>query len=83
MVFAGLTPEIFPGKLADMNLIPVCSSAIAAVGYNLFTGTLAVVFTTSTTLYTHPGVPFAAYVAFLRARSLGAFYNSNIRGRYS
>lgn len=63
-----------------MSLFSVNSSAIAAIGYE--GGTLAVQFTTSDTVYLHHGVPDAVYAAFMRAESLGAFYNRHIRGRY-
>jgi hypothetical protein len=66
----------------SVSLVPVQSSAIAAVGYNPFTGTLAVLFHTSPTIYTHPGVPFAVYLGLLHADSMGAYYNRVIRGRY-
>ncbi len=63
-----------------MSMISVHSSAIRAVGYE--GGTLAVVFTTSSTVYTHHGVPYAVYAALMRASSMGAYYNQHIRGRY-
>lgn len=63
-----------------MSLIPVPSSSLAAVGYD--GGTLAVLFHTSSTVYLHPGVPYAVYAGLMRAASKGAFYNRFIRGRY-
>jgi hypothetical protein len=63
-----------------MLLIPVSSRAIRAVGYD--GETLAVVFTTSDTVYLHPGVPLSIYLGLMAASSLGAFYNRHIRGRY-
>lgn len=63
-----------------IELIPVNSSAIRAVGYNGFT--LAVQFRTSATVYEHFGVPYSVYVEFLCAESLGAYYNQHIRGKY-
>lgn len=62
-----------------MSLISVSSSAIRAIGYA--GGTLAVQFHRTGTYY-HHGVPFALYVGFMEASSLGAFYNRHIRGRY-
>jgi len=61
-------------------LIPVNSSAIRAVGYD--GSTLAVLFHTSDTVYEHPGVPLSVFLGLMRAPSLGAYYNKNIRGRY-
>jgi len=60
-------------------MIPVSSSAIAAIGYE--SGVLAVTFHRTGTYY-HPGVPYAVFAAFLRAGSKGMFYNCFIRGRY-
>lgn len=62
-----------------MSMIPVDSSAIAAIGYE--NGVLAVTFHNTGT-YFHPGVPYAVYVAFLNAASKGHFYNAFIRGKY-
>ncbi len=62
-----------------MSMIPVSSSAIAAIGYE--NGTLAVEFHNSL-LYYHHGVPYSVYVEFMNAPSLGAYYSRNIRGRY-
>ena len=62
-----------------MNLIPVSSSAIAAIGYE--NGILAVAFHQSG-IYYHPGVPYAVYVGLMQAQSKGAYYNRYIRGRY-
>lgn len=61
-------------------MISVNSSAIAAIGYE--SGTLAVLFHTSDTVYTHPGVPYSLFVEFMHSSSKGTFYNENIRGRY-
>jgi hypothetical protein len=61
-------------------LIPVSSSSIRAVGYN--GSTLAVLFHTSDTVYTHPRVPLSVYLGLMAASSMGAYYNAHIRGRY-
>lgn len=63
-----------------MRLSPVNSSAIAAVGYDGYT--LAVLFHTSDTVYTHPGVPRWVFEGLMAAASMGAYYNQHIRGRY-
>jgi len=60
-------------------LIPVNSSAIAAVGY--FAGILTVRFTNGR-IYDHPGVPLYVFLGLMAASSKGAFYNRHIRGRY-
>ena len=60
-------------------LIPINSSAIAAVGY--FGGILTVEFTNGR-IYHHPGVPYWVFAGLLLAPSKGAYYNAHIRGRY-
>jgi hypothetical protein len=62
-----------------MNMTPVSSSAIAAVGYD--NGMLAVAFHNSGTYY-HPGVPYSVFLGLLSADSIGSYYNHYIRGRY-
>jgi hypothetical protein len=62
-----------------MSMIPVNSSAIAAIGFE--NGVLAVTFHNTGTYY-HPGVPYEVFVGLLHASSKGAFYNQYIRGRY-
>ena len=62
------------------TLVSVNSSAIRAVGYDGHT--LAVQFHTSTTVYTHPGVPYEVFLGLMQASSKGAYYSANIRGRY-
>ena len=63
----------------DMTLIQVNSSAIRSVGYDGYT--LTVEFHTGR-IYDHPGVPHQVYREFMNARSMGAYYNKFIRGRY-
>lgn len=63
-----------------MQLIAVSSRALRAVGYDGHT--LAVMFTTSDTVYLYPGVPEWVYLDLMAADSMGAYYNRFIRGRY-
>lgn len=63
-----------------MVLIPVNSRSIRAVGYDGYT--LAVLFHTSATIYTHPGVPPSVHLSLMRALSKGTFYNQHIRRKY-
>ena len=63
-----------------MNLIPVNSSFIAAVGYDR--GFLFVVFHRSETVYEHPGVPYSLFVALLHADSVEPFTIATSAGRY-
>ena len=60
-------------------MIPVNSSAIAAIGYE--NGVLAVTFHNTGT-YFHPGVPYELFERFMHSGSKGYFYNAYIRGRY-
>lgn len=62
-----------------MSLIPVSSSAIAAIGYDGYT--LVVVFRNSGR-YDHPGVPSDVFEELMSADSMGRYYNQNIRGKY-
>jgi hypothetical protein len=62
-----------------LTLIPVDSSAIAAVGYD--GSTLTVEFHNGR-IYDHPGVPYEIFEGLMRASSKGAFYNRYIRGKY-
>lgn len=61
-------------------MISVDSTAVAAIGFE--NGTLAVLFHSSTTIYTFPGVSYALFLEFLHSSSKGTFYNAYIRGRY-
>jgi hypothetical protein len=61
-------------------MIPVNSSAIAAIGYS--GQWLYVRFHTSDTIYCHPHVPYSVYAGLMQAESKGAFYNRHVRGKY-
>ncbi len=63
-----------------MQLQPVNSSAIFAVAWA--GGHLFVQFHNNPKIYDHPGFPYPAFVEFMSASSLGAYYNQHIRGRY-
>ena len=65
--------------IIHVEMIPVNSSAIRAVGYD--GRTLTVEFHSGRT-YDHPGVPYDVYVEFMHAPSMGAYYNRYIRGKY-
>jgi hypothetical protein len=67
-------------KSGMIELIPVSSSAIRAVGFDGYT--LAVLFVTSDTVYLHPGVPYAVFTGLMAAESMGGFYTRFIRGKY-
>lgn len=62
-----------------IDMIPVSSSAISAIGYDGYT--LRVEFR-SGRVYDHEGVSKEVFYAFLNASSKGRFYNDHIKGRY-
>jgi hypothetical protein len=66
-------------NLRYMTLIPVSSTAIAAIGYDGYT--LTVEFHNGQ-VYDHPGVSYDVYAGLMAASSKGAYYNENIRSRY-
>lgn len=59
----------------------VDSSVILAVGYDDGASILEVVFRTGRT-YRYFRVPAKAYVELMRAKSIGAYFNREIRPRY-
>lgn len=62
-----------------VEMIPVNSTAIRAVGYD--GSTLTVEFH-SGRVYDHPHVPYPVYAGLMQASSKGAYYNQHIRGKY-
>lgn len=65
-----------------MDLVPVVSDSIRAIGYGDSAGRLTVVFR-SGYVYVFWGVPAAVHDAFLKAPSKGRFFNQRIRSRYA
>ncbi|MEK6591569.1 MAG: KTSC domain-containing protein [Pseudomonadota bacterium] len=63
-----------------MNMVPVASSNIAAVGWE--GNILAVEFTSGQT-YRYTGVSRALFDRMMSAPSKGAFFQQFIRGKYS
>lgn len=63
-----------------MNMVPVASTSIAAVGYE--TGCLFIAFRAGG-VYRYDGVPEAVASALEHSPSKGRYYQSFIRGRYS
>ena len=62
-----------------IEMIPVTSSAIRAIGFDGYT--LRVEFRNGRT-YDHSGVPEQVFYGFLNASSKGRYYNDHIRGRF-
>ncbi len=64
-----------------MQMIPVRSSAITAVGYDAATRRMKIAFKQGRT-YDFCGVPPEVYHGLMNAASVGAYYDRIIRGRY-
>lgn len=64
-----------------MELHPVVSSNIKAIGYDPDIQSLVVEFV-SGKKYLYADVPPAVYTGFLEAKSMGVFFSRNVRGQY-
>lgn len=64
-----------------MQMIPVRSSAIAAVGYDPATRRMKIAFKQGRT-YDFCGVPLEVYQGLINAGSVGSYYDRVIRDRY-
>lgn len=64
-----------------MNRVPVVSTNVVAVGYDLKSRTLEVEFKAGT-VYQYFDVPEAEYRCLLGADSVGRYLNQNIKGSY-
>ncbi|WP_354667329.1 KTSC domain-containing protein [Acinetobacter sp. Ac_5812] len=63
-------------------MIPVRSSAIDAIGYDVTTKQLAIKFINNPISYTFYNVPFQVFNELMAAPSKGAYYHKYIEGRY-
>lgn len=63
-----------------MNLVPVQSSNIEAIGHDPETSTMEVKFRSGGS-YTYPGVTEAEHAAFLAAPSLGSHFHQHFKRR--
>ena len=61
--------------------IDIDSTCIASLAYNIRTGAMAVEFTDGS-LYPYPPVSMVNFLRFINAKSLGSFYNAEVRGRW-
>jgi hypothetical protein len=66
-----------------MQLTPVVSSNIAAVGYDIIRNVLLIQFLGKITVYSYYGVPIELYEEMMSSKSVGSFYAKNIKGRFS
>jgi hypothetical protein len=64
---------------AGQARIPVRSSCIDALSYNLVTGTMTVHFADGSD-YDYPDISMVAFLVFANARSVGSHYNTYYRG---
>lgn len=64
-----------------MQMRPVSSSAIEAVGYDPLTGLMRIRFVDRKE-HDFCGVPEAVFQGLISASSAGAYYNEHIRDRY-
>ena len=64
-----------------MQMIPVRSRVIVAIGYNPLSQELHIQFR-QWRVYVYLGVPENVYTALMTAPSKGRYYNRVIRGRY-
>lgn len=71
------------GSIRLVDMIPVLSSNVAAIGFDARTSTLFVRFHDGGRVYSYHGVPIAMYRAFLAAPSKGRFLAQFIKGFYA
>lgn len=64
-----------------MQMVPVRSSAIAAVGYDSATRRMKIAFKQGRT-YDFCGVPLEVHQGLMNASSIGSYYDRVIRDRY-
>jgi hypothetical protein len=64
-----------------MDRVPVVSSTVSSVGYDVGTQTLEVEFSNGN-VYQFFDIPEAVHQQLMQAASAGAFFNGNIKGSY-
>ncbi len=64
-----------------MIMVPVASSAIAAIGYDPSTQRMTILFTSGRS-YTFCRVPSSVHARMMSAPSKGRFYDDHIKNRY-
>jgi hypothetical protein len=65
-----------------IDLTPVQSSQIAALGHDPVTNTLRVQFQGSGSTYDYAGVSAETAADFLKAESIGKFFGAQIKGKF-
>ena len=66
-----------------VDLVPVLSTNVAAIGYDPATASLVIRFHNQSRVYRYKGVPQAVHDAFMASPSKGFFFTQHIKGRYS
>lgn len=61
-----------------MNMVPVSSSNLRAVGYDVATQTLRIAFISSG-VYEYAGVPASVHASLMGASSLGSYFDAHIK----
>jgi hypothetical protein len=74
--------KIYYTEETQMNMIPVNSSNLSAVGYDKSTMTMHIRFK-SGRLYAYYDVPESVYQKLMNAESHGSYFNSMIRGAFA
>lgn len=64
-----------------VDMVPVASSNLAAVGYDPLTGELHILFQNGR-LYAYRGVPPSVYDGLLNAASKGRYFLAHVRPRF-
>lgn len=62
-----------------INMTPVASNQVAAIGYDAATKTLAVTFARGGSLYQYPNVEPEVHAAFIAAESIGKYFGAHIK----
>ncbi len=65
-----------------VDLQPVDSSAVKAIGYDAATQTLFVQMLATTEVYAYENVPAKVYDSFLSSKSKGRFYTDKVKGKF-
>ena len=84
----GITPQSSPAgerseTVPGINLSPVTSSQIAAVGYDTGSKTLAIQFNNGKKVYHYAEVEQDEFEQLLHAESIGRHFGKHIRGKYT
>jgi len=73
-------PQAFEeGTAPTIDLHPVESSQVKAIGFDPASKTLAVTFHGTGTVYHYPGVSAEQHQAFLKAESIGSHFGKHIK----